>query len=82
MVDGLIYTFVYASMMWSGLSMNGVRLHSHEPTQTSIYLCVPLSHLQSFLWQVNSTPTLQQVCLVILLKIIHLQLLIKLSFQS
>ena len=46
-------------------------------------LCVGmlLLHLQNFIWWVNSKPTLQEVCSVILLQIIHLQLHMKLSFH-
>ena len=58
----------------AGLSMNAVWLHSHTSTHASIYLGVLLSHMQNFIWQVNCMPTLQQVSLVILLQIIHLQL--------
>ena len=48
--------------------MNGVQLHLHAPTHTSIYLGVISSHMQYFVWGVNRTTTLQQACSVILLK--------------
>ena len=46
-------------------------------------LCVGmlLLHLQNFIWWVNSEPTLEEVCSLILLQIIHLQLHMKLSFH-
>ena len=62
--------------------MNGLQLHSHAPTHASIYLGVLLLRLQIFIWQINSTVKLQQVCSVIILQIINLQLHIKLSFHS
>ena len=43
--------------------MNGVLLHLHAPTHSSIYLGMPLLHVQNV-----------QVCLVILWQKIHLQL--------
>ena len=64
----------------AGLSMNGLRLHSHVPTQASIYLGVLSSHIQNFIWQINRTSTLQQVCSVIILQMIHLQLYAKFPF--
>ena len=64
----------------AGLLMNGLRLHSHVPTQASIYLGVLSSHIQNFIWQINRTSTLQQVCSVIILQIIHLQLYAKFPF--
>ena len=60
--------------------VNGVRSHLHTPTHTSIYLGMLLLHVRNFIWPVNSMSTLQQVCSVILLQIIHLQLHVKLSF--
>ena len=54
--------------------MNGVQLHLHAPTRSSIYLGMLLSHMQNFKWQVNCMPIFQQVCLVILWQKIHLQL--------
>ena len=51
----------------TGLSMNGMQSHSHAPTHTSIYLGMLLSHVQNFIWVVSCTPTLQQVCSVILM---------------
>ena len=62
--------------------MNGVRSHSRAPAHASIYLGMLSSHVQNFKWRVDSMPTLQQMCLVILLQIIHLQLCIKLIFHS
>ena len=61
------------------LSMNGVQLHSHVPTHTSIYLDVLFSHV-CLLWRVSCMPTLQQVSSVILLQIIHLQVRAEFSF--
>ena len=49
--------------------MNGMQSYSHMPTHASIYLSVLLSHVQNFIWQVNCTPSLQQVCSVITLRI-------------
>ena len=49
---------------------------------TSIYLGMLSSHVQNFIWRVDCMPTLQQVCSVIFLQIIHLQLHVKLSFHS
>ena len=57
-----------------GLSMNGLQLHLGASTHASIYLGVLLFQVKNFIWLVNCTPTLQQVCSVILLQIIHLQL--------
>ena len=54
--------------------MNDMRLYSHMPTHTSICLGMLLLHVQNFICRVNCMPTLQQVCSVILLQIIHLQL--------
>ena len=54
----------------SGLSKNGVDV----PTLASICLGMLSSHMQNFIWQVNSTPMLQQVCSDIPFQIIHLQL--------
>ena len=48
----------------------------------SIYLGMLSSHVQNFIWRVDCMPTLQQVCSVIFLQIIHLQLHVKLSFHS
>ena len=48
----------------------------------SIYLGMLSSHVQNFIWWVDCMPTLQQVCSVIFLQIIHLQLHDKLSFHS
>ena len=56
------------------LSMNDVWSHWHWPTHASVYLGMPLSHVHNFIWLVNCTPTLKQVCSVILLQTIHLQL--------
>ena len=60
--------------------MNGMQLHSHLPTHASIYLAVLLSHVQNFIRRVNRTPTLQQVCSVIALQILHLQLHVEFPF--
>ena len=65
----------------SVLSMNGEQLHLYLPTHASIYLGVLLMHMQNLIWQVNFTPTLRQVCSVILLQIICLQLHVNLSFH-
>ena len=64
----------------SGLSMNGVQSHLHVPTHASIYLDMLLLQIQTFTWQVNCKPTLQQLCSVILLQIIHLQLHVEFPF--
>ena len=64
----------------TGLSVNEVQLHI--PTHLITYLGMLLLLLTNFIWQVNCTQTLQQVCSVILLHIIHLQFYVKLSFYS
>ena len=50
-----------SSTGFTDLSRNDVWSHSHAPTHVSIYLDMLLPHVQNFIWQVNSTPTLQQV---------------------
>ena len=60
--------------------MNGVQSHLHVPTHASIYLDMLLLQIQTFTWQVNCKPTLQQLCSVILLQIIHLQLYVEFPF--
>ena len=67
--------------LYPGLSMNIAWSHSRMPTHTSICLCMLSLHMQNFIWQVDCTPTLQQVCSVIFLQIIYLQLHVKLSFH-
>ena len=74
--------FTFLKLYKAGLSMNSVRLHLHAPAHASIYLGVLSSHVQDFIWQVNCTPTLQQVYSIIRLQIFHLQLHVKLSFHS
>ena len=80
--DLLVSTSTSNATHHTSLSVNGVRLHSQAPTHVCIYLGVLLLHLRNFIWRVNRTLTLQQVCSVINLQIIHLQLLVKLSFCS
>ena len=62
--------------------MNVVQSQLHALTHASIYLGVLSLHVQNFVREVNCMPTLQQVCSVILLQIIHQQLHVKLSFCS
>ena len=66
----------------AGLSMNDMRSHLHTATHASIYLGVLLSYMRNFIWWVNCTPTLQQVCYVIILQIIHLQLHVAFPFAE
>ena len=83
-IDNFKTCFFFALMIpmqcLAGLSMNSVRSHSHAPTHINIYLGMLLLHVQNFIWQVNCTPTLQQVSSVILLQIIHLQLYVEFPF--
>ena len=65
----------------AGLSINGAWSHSHAPTHTSIYLGMLSLRVQKFIWPVNSMLTLQQVCSVIPLLIIHLQCHINFGFH-
>ena len=39
----------------AGLSINSMRLHLHVPTYGSIYLGVPLSHMQNFIYDESIT---------------------------
>ena len=48
---------------------------------TSTYLRLLSLHMQNVISQVNHMPTLRQVCSIILLQIMHLQLHVKLSFH-
>ena len=66
----------------AGLSMNDMRSHLHTATHANIYLGLLLSYMQNFIWWVNCTPTLQQVCYVIILQIIHLQLHVEFPFAE
>ena len=66
----------------AGLSMNHMRSHLHTATHANIYLGLLLSYMQNFIWWVNCTPTLQQVCYVIILQIIHLQLHVEFPFAE
>ena len=64
----------------TGQSMNGMRSHSHAPTHASFYLPLLSPCMQNFIWQVSCMLTLQQVCSVIFLQIIHLQLRVEFPF--
>ena len=64
------------------LSINDMQLHSHACTHANIYLGVLLLHVQNLVWWVKCISTLKQVCSVILLQIIHLQLPLKHQFYK
>ena len=66
--------------LFSDLSMNSVWLHTCAHIHQ--YLFRLSLHLQNIIWQVNCMPTLQEVCSVILLQIIHLHFYVEFSLAE
>ena len=51
-----VILLIFCNFYETGLNRpvkNGMGLHSHVPTHTSIYFCMLLSHVQNFIWQVK-----------------------------